>query len=195
MKSVDKALSVHVDGVEPDNNLPVNLSIDTAGDLSGTVVLDGASTEIIEVGGKVYVKLTPGILRQYNAPAAACSTACGRWIKLSPSQASLLAGPYTMSSLSGDVAPPSLSKMTDAGSAKIGSQAVWVVSEPDGSIVYLSQKSAHYPLEVKPATGSRGVMAYSQWNAVPAPKAPPASQIVSLSSLREELRPLGPEQP
>jgi hypothetical protein len=184
MKSVDRAKSVHVDGIEPDNGLPVNLSINSAGDLSGTIRLDGASTEIIKVRGKVYVKVTPGILRQYNAPAAACSTACGRWLKLSPSEASLLAGPYTMSSLSGDVAPPGLSKVTDAGSAKVGSQAVWLLTEPDGSIVYLSQKAAHYPLEVKPPTGSRSVVEYSQWNAVPAPEPPPASQIVSLSSLQ-----------
>jgi hypothetical protein len=184
MKSVGKAKSVHVDGVEPDNGLPVNLSINSAGDMSGTIRLDGANTEIIRVKGNVYLKLTSGILRQYNAPASACPTVCGHWVKLSRTEASLLAGPYTMSSLNGDIVATSLSKVTDAGSAKVGSQAVWVVTEINGTIVYLSQKATHYPLEVKPATGSSGVMEYSQWNAVPTPKAPPASQIVSQSSLR-----------
>jgi hypothetical protein len=184
MKSVENARSVHVDGVEPDNGLPVDLSINSAGDVSGTVRLDGANTEVIKVKGKVYVKLTPEILQQYNAPAGACSTDCGRWVELSASQASLLAGPYTMSSLSGGVAPASLSKVTDVGSAKVNGQAVWVVRESDGSIVDLSQKSKHYPLEVTPPTGSHGAMTYSQWNAVATPKAPPASQIVRLSSLK-----------
>jgi hypothetical protein len=183
-RSVGRASSFHIDGVEPDNGLPVDLSLTRAGDMSGTIVLDGAKTDIIKVNGKVYIKLTPGILQQEHAPAGACAQACGRWIKLSASEASLLAGPYTMSSFSGAVDSSSLTKVTDAGSARIDGQPAWAVQEPDGAVVDLSRKSKHYPLEVKAPAGSHGVLEYSQWNAVPMPAAPPASQVVSLSSLR-----------
>jgi hypothetical protein len=184
LKVVAKARSVHVEGTEPDNGLPVDLSIDRAGDLSGTIRLDGANTDIIRVGGKVYLKLTAGILRQYHAPAGACADACGRWIRLSPTEASLLAGPYTMSSFYGDVDVASLSQVTDAGSATLNHQPVWVVRESDGSLVYLSEKPKHYPLEIKSPAGSRGTLVYSRWNSVPTPTAPPAGQIVRLRGLR-----------
>jgi hypothetical protein len=189
-KSVSKATSVHVDGVEPDNGLPVDLSINSAGDLSGTIRVDGASTEIIRVGGKTYLKLTSQILRQDRARAGACAVACGKWTRLSPTQATELVGPYTMTSLVGAVSAvsavglSSLGKVTDTGSAKISGRPVWVLREPDGSIVDVSQDSKHYPLEVRSSAGSSSVQQYSQWNSVPTPTAPPASQIVRRNRLR-----------
>jgi hypothetical protein len=186
-KSVSKATSVHVDGVEPDNGLPVDLSINSAGDLSGTIRVDGANTDVIRVGGKTYLKLTSQVLRQDRAPAGACAAVCGKWTRLSPTQATELVGPYTMSSLVGAVSAVSLSglgKITDAGSAKINGRSVWVLREPDGSIVEVSQQPKHYPLEIRSSAGTSSVQQYSQWNSVPAPTAPPASQIARRSSLR-----------
>jgi hypothetical protein len=186
-KSVSKATSVHVDGIEPDNGLPVDLSINSAGDLSGTIRVDGANTDVIRVDGKTYLKLTSQILRQENAPAGACTVACGKWTELSPTQATELVGPYTMSSLIGAVSAVSLSslgKVTDGGSAKVHGRSAWVLKEPDGSTVDVSQKSKHYPLEVKSSAGTPSVQQYSLWNSVPTPTAPPASQIVRRSSLR-----------
>jgi hypothetical protein len=186
-KSVGKASSVHVVGIEPDNGLPVDLRINSAGDLSGTIRVDGANTDVIRVDGKTYLKLTSQILQQENAPAGACAVACGKWTELSPTQASELVGPYTMTSLTGAVSvvsSASLAKATDGGSAKVHGQSAWVLKETDGGTVDVSQKSTHYPLEVNSPAGTHTVQQYSQWNSVPTPTAPPASQIINAGSLR-----------
>jgi hypothetical protein len=181
-KSVGTATSFHIDGVEPDNDLPVDLSITRGGDMTGTIRLDGATADIVKVGSKVYVKLTSELLQQEGAPAGACAQVCGRWAELSASQADLLAGPYSLSSFTDEIGASGRSRVTDAGSARVNGKAVWVVREPDGSIVDLSQKSKHYPLEIRAPGGNSGVLAYSLWDAVRTPEAPPASEVVRLAS-------------
>jgi hypothetical protein len=183
-KTVAKATSVHVDGIEPDNGLPVDLSVNNAGDMDGTIRLDGATTDVIKANGKTYLKLTPELLKQYNAPSGACAAACGKWVQLSPTEAKQLTGPYTMSSLTSAVSPSSLSKATDAGSATVHGQPAWVLKESNGSTVDVSQKSAHYPLDARSPAGLPTPQEYSQWNSVPTPTAPPAGEVISPGKLR-----------
>jgi hypothetical protein len=184
--SIRSANSVHVEGAASSNGLPVgvDLGINRAGDMNGTITENGAKFDIITVGGKVYIKATPAFLKQAGAPSSACTVVCGHWVQLPSSQAKPLTSQITISNLTGEKNSADLSKLTKAGSTTVNGQSAWVLKAPDGSTVDVSQQSAHYPLQVKSATGSQGVVRYSQWNSVPTPKAPPANQVINLSGLK-----------
>jgi len=184
--SVRSASSVHVDGAASSNGLPVgvNLGINRAGDISGTITENGANFDIISVAGKVWIKATPEFLKQAGAPSSACSVVCGRWVEVPPSEAKPLISQITMSNLTGQNNSADLSKLTKDGSTTVNGQSAWVLKAPDGSTVAVSQQSAHYPLQVKSATGNKGVVHYTQWNSVPTPTAPPANQVINLSGLK-----------
>lgn len=187
-KSVNGASSVHVDGGASSNGLPVgvDVGINRAGDMNGTIHENGANLAIISAKGKVYIKATPEFLKQAGAPASVCTAVCGHWVELPPKEASQLTSQITMKTLTGQggSSKASLSKLTEAGSTTVNGQSAWVLKAPDGSTVDVSQQSGNLPLEVKSATGNQGQVRYTQWNSVPTPTAPPANQVINLSGLR-----------
>jgi hypothetical protein len=183
------ASSVHVDGSVSDNGSPVglNLGINRAGDMSGTITEHGANLNVISTSGKVFVKVTPGLLQQYKAPSAVCKLVCGKWFQLPPQQAKQLTSQLTMNNLTGQAgANPgsSQAKVTKAGTGTVNGTPTWVLKGPTGAKVDVSQNSKHYPLQVQSGTGQQGKILYSQWNAVPQPKAPPSSSVINLNDLQ-----------
>lgn len=187
--SVRNASSVHVNGAVSANGVPVNLNlgINRAGDMSGTIRENGANLNVISASGKVYIKATPEFLKQANAPADVCTVVCGHWVELPPKEASQLLSQVSMASLTGGAGSSSGSrqaKVTEAGTATVNGQQAWVLKATDGTTVAVSQQSTPYPLRVEsPNGGKQGVVQYSQWNTVPQPKAPPANQVINLSNL------------
>jgi hypothetical protein len=183
------ASSVHVDGSVADNGTPVglNLGINRTGDMSGTITQRGANLNVISTSGKVFVKVTPGLLNQYNAPSAVCKLVCGKWFQLPPQQASQLTSQLTMTNLTGQAgANPgsSQSKVTNDGTGTVNGEPTWVLKGPSGTKVDVSQQGKHFPLQVRSGTGQQGTVRYSQWNAVPQPKAPPSSSVINLNDLQ-----------
>jgi hypothetical protein len=184
--SIHHASSVHVDGAGSDNGLPVgvDVGINRAGDLNGTIREHGANLDVISASGKVYIKATPEVLKLSGAPASACTLVCGRWIELPPSEAKQLTSQLTMSSVTGGNTSSDLSKYTEDGSTTVNGQPAWVLKGPNGNEVDVSQQPAHYPLQAKSGTGNHGVVRFSQWDSVPAPTPPPASQVINLGDLK-----------
>jgi hypothetical protein len=187
--AVRSATSVHVDGSVPDNgaNVGLNLGINRAGDMSGTISEHGANVNVISTSGKVFVKVTPDLLKQYGEPSAVCKLVCGKWFQLPPKQASQLTSQVTMTNLTGQAGASSGSsqpKVTKAGTGTVDGQPTWVLKGPQGGKVDVSQQGTHYPLQLRPATGQQGVVKYSQWNSVPEPKAPPSSSVINLQGLQ-----------
>jgi hypothetical protein len=181
--AVRTASSVHVDG----SPVGLNLGINRAGDMSGTITEHGANLNVISATGKVFVKVTPGLLKQYKAPSAVCKLVCGKWFQLPPQQARQLTSQLTMTNLTGQAgANPGSSqpKVTKAGTGTVNGQPTWVLKGPNGAKVDVSQQSKHYPLQVQSGTGQQGMIRYSQWNSVPQPKAPPSSSVINLNDLQ-----------
>jgi hypothetical protein len=183
--AVSAANSVHFDGQLTNHGLPVgvNIGLDRAGDMSGTITQNGANLQVLGVNRKVYVKATPEFLKQVKAPSSACAIMCGRWVELPPQQASQITGQLNLHSLTGAVNSGKQPKLTEAGSTTVNGQPAWVMKAADGSVVDISQSSPHYPLALHAGGGKKGVFMFSQWNSVPHPTAPPASQVINLSGL------------
>jgi hypothetical protein len=181
--AVRQASSVHFDGQEPQNGVPVgvNMGVSRVGDLTGTISENKANLQVLKVDGKVYVKATPEFLTQVKAPASTCALVCGRWLELPPQEASQ-ANQLTMDNVTGAVASPKLPKLTEHGSTTVNGQPAWVLRGPNGAVIDVSSKGTPYPLQSS-GPGGHGVIKYSQWNAVPKPAAPPSSQIINMNGL------------
>jgi len=185
--AVRNATSVHVNGSVTDNGAPVglNLGINRAGDMSGTISEHGANLNLVSTSGKVFVKVTPELLKQYRAPSAACSLVCGKWFQLPPKQASQVTSQLTMANLTGEAAAGSVQpKVTETGTGTVNGQPTWVLKGQNGTKVDVMQQSTPYPVQVTPPGGkNQGVVTYSKWNSVPQPKAPPSNEVINLSNL------------
>jgi hypothetical protein len=185
--AVSSADSVHFDGMLSSNGVPVgiDMGVSRAGDLSGTITQNGAKLVVLGVNGKVYIKATPEFLKQVNAPSSACAAVCGRWIQLPPQQASQITSQLSLRNLTGDVNSAKLPKLTESGSTTVNGQPAWVMRSANGASVEVSQSSPHYPLRAHAGGGQNDVITFSQWNSVPHPTAPPASQVVNLNGLQK----------
>ena len=182
------ANSVHVDGSVSESGAPVglNLGINRAGDMSGTVSEHGVKLNLVSANGKVYIKANEAFLKQAGAPPATCKLVCGKWVQLPPAQASQLTSQLTMAKLTGQTgasAGTGPAKVTKAGTGSVNGQPTWVVKGPNGAKLNVSQHGTHYPLKVQSGSGQQGVVTYSQWNSVPQPKAPPSNEIINLSGV------------
>jgi len=184
--AVRQASSVHISGNLASGRAPisVNLGVHRNGDVSGTVSENGAPFHVIGIAGTIYIKATQQFLNQINAPASACSVVCGKWLKLTSAEASQLTGDLNMTSLVAPLSSGKVPKLTEAGRQTVGGQAAWILRAADGSTLAVSSASRHYPLAASTGGSPHEVVMYSQWNAVPPPVSPPASQVLNISNLK-----------
>jgi hypothetical protein len=181
--SVRSASSVHVSGLLSRNGVPLGVDLNVArnGDVAGTIRQHGIPLQVIATNGKIYIEATPAFLREVRVPAAACASACGKWIALTQGEASQLAGHFSMQNLVTPLASGQAPKLTSAGSTTVGGQPAWLLRAGDGSTVAVSSSGKHYPLRSSSGGSPHQVVTYSHWNTAPAPKAPPASQLLKLN--------------
>jgi hypothetical protein len=178
--AVRGASSVRVGGQLTRNGtvLSVDLGLHRNGDMTGVIIQDGAPARIAAVAGRIYVQATPGFLRQVQAPGGSCAAACGRWIQLTLAEADRVTGDLSMMNFIGPLTSGQISMLTEGGSTTVQGQRAWVLRAADGSTLDVSAGSQHYPLEAAGGGTSPEVVRYSQWNRVPPPATPPASQIL-----------------
>jgi hypothetical protein len=184
--SVRQASSVHIAGFLSNNGIPisVDLNMHRNGDVSGTVSQNGAPFEVLGVNGTTYIKATPAFLRAVKAPASTCSVVCGKWLQLTPAQASQLTGDLSMSSLTAPLSSSQVPKLAETGAKTIGGQLAWGLRAANGSTLYVSSGSSHYPVAATTGGHPNQVVTYSQWNSAPKPVPPPASEVLNLHNLK-----------
>lgn len=183
--AVRGASSVHLDGkvASDDRPLALNLGVRRDGGLSGTITRSGVPLRLIGTGSKVYVKASPGFLRQLHASSAVCAVMCGKYVQMGSSQARDLAGSLSMGNLTGALTG-SLPKFAKAGTTTVRGQPAVVLRAPDGATLDIAARGTAYPLRVVASSGRPESIVFSQWNKVPAPSAPPADQVINLNQLK-----------
>jgi len=184
--SVRQANSVHIAGQLTSNGVPisVDLNMHRNGDVSGTISQNGAPFEVLGLNGTTYIKATPAFLRAVKAPASTCAVVCGKWLKLTPSQASQLTGDLSMSSLTAPLSSGQMPKLTNTGAKTVGGQTAWGLRAANGSTLYVSSVSPHYPVAATTGGTPNEAVRYSQWNSAPKPVAPPANEVLNLNHLK-----------
>jgi hypothetical protein len=180
--SVHNASSVHISGQFSRNGVPfgVDLGVTRSGDAAGTISQRGTALHVVAADSKIYIQVTPAFLREASMPASACATVCGKWVEVSNGEASELTGDFSIQRL---VTPLiSAPKLTTAGKMTVNGQPAWVLRAGDGSTVAVSAAAQHYPLLARRGGTPHQVVEFSQWDSVPSPKPPPASQLLHLNN-------------
>jgi hypothetical protein len=181
--SVRNATGVHVSGQLSRDGVPLGVDLDVTrnGDAAGTISQHRTPLHVVAANSKIYIEVTQAFLREASMPAAACATACGKWIELTSGEASQLTGDFSMQKLLTPLIFGQAPKLTTAGSTTVDGQPAWVLRAGDGSTVAVSAAAQHYPLAARNGRSPHQVVTFSQWDSVPAPKPPPASQLLQLN--------------
>jgi len=184
--SVRQANSVHIAGQLTNSGIPISVNLDMHrnGDVSGTIRQNGAPFQVIGVNRTLYIKATRSFLQEVKAPISACAVVCGKWLQLTPAEASQLTGDLSMTSLTGPLTSSQVPKLTEAGRKTVNGQSAWVLRASDGSTLDVSSAGRHYPLAAATSGSAREVVIYSKWNTAPQPVAPPANEVLNLNNLK-----------
>jgi hypothetical protein len=175
------ASSVYVTGniVEANRTLGLSVGVLRSGQLAGTIIDDGVPIELIATRGRVYVKGTPAFLKGLRLPLALCRTVCGKYLQMPPGKAAGLVG---------DLSLPALTSLLTSHNAKsvkarlsrshLDGVPTYRLRTSAGGIVQITQSAPHYPVSVISPGRRTGVLTFSDWNKVPAPRPPPSSEVV-----------------
>lgn len=180
------AASVHMTGSVPQGKQTATFDVRFSGtSVAGTLGVNGHSFDVLVLGGATYIKVDAAFLNAENAPASVCAKVCGKYVELTASTASQIASFLSMQAL-----------VTTAFSARNISSAaaggcVFSPVTRNGQTVlecrqgaYTLDVSAHGKPYIVYFGGPHGeYISFSDWNGVAPPTAPPASQVVSVSSL------------
>jgi hypothetical protein len=181
--AIRSARSVHISGRLIVGGRPLRLDIGVlaSGQLSGTVTERGVPLRIIVTGGKAYVRATAAFLAELHAPAGVCGVICGKYVELPAGQATALARGLSLASLTRSLTGPT-SALRRAGTTTVDGQPADVLRTARGGTIDVAAAGRAYPLAVASAD-HHGGLAFRQWDSVPAPAAPPKTQIVNLGNL------------
>jgi hypothetical protein len=183
--AMSHATSVHLTGQlrSHGSEVDLNVSMIRSGALAGLIESGATKLDIVADGRTVYIKVTSAFLKLAQAPAAACSRACGKYVTEPATQAAAITGDFSMSSLLAGVASE-LPSYRRAGTAMIGGRPALDLRGSDGSTLYVAATGTPFPLRaIAPASSDAGELNFSQWNAVPPVTAPPAADVISLGQL------------
>jgi hypothetical protein len=160
-----------------DSTGPVGINFHLQSDgSSGTLNSAGFPVNIVSVGGINYVKAPTGYWVAAKVPSAAAAKLGGRWVKV-PTNSSfsdtstLLSLPSFAASVS--KLDPGVTINPKVTTTTLNGQQVVVVSQSDGSQVYVAATGKPYPLKiVSSGTGTKGVATLSGFGKTVALKAP-----------------------
>jgi len=187
--SVRNASGVHVAGQFSRDGVPLGVDLDLTrnGDVAGTVSQRSMPLHVVAASSKIYIEVTPAFLRVTSMPAAACASACGKWVELTQGEASQLTGDLSMQKLLTPLlfgeatASARAPKLTTAGRTTVGGQPAWLLRAGDGSTVAVGAAAPHYPLAARSGRSPHQVVTFSKWDSVPSPKPPPASELLHMN--------------
>ena len=180
------ATSVHMAGSVTEGSQTATLDISFSGDsVAGRLGINGENFELLSLHGKTYIKLDAAFLKVAKAPAGVCAKICGKYVELPAADASQITGSLSMQQLvkqvfnnknmssaaaSGCVFSPATLNGQPVLQCRQGPYTIDVAAHGKPYMVYFSGPHGEH-------------IAFSDWNSVTLPSAPPASQVISLNNL------------
>ncbi len=164
--------------------IKLDVSVNKAGEISGTMAIGGASFYVLLTQGKTYIKVNAAFLNYVKAPSGSCALLCGKYM-LAGSAFKGLTDTLSWSGLLGQVTKTfTASGSSITGQATVNGQRAWLIKAKDGTIVYVAAQGPAYLLRILlPASQGGGSVDFTQWDSATIPPPPPASQVVDLSKL------------
>lgn len=161
----------------------LDMILTKSGSLSGSVTEGGVTITVLVTGGKPYIKLNAAFLRLAHLPAAACATACGKYLALPSSQAKSLTSGLSMSTLANQAfgtAPTPSQAAVRLVPAQYDGQPAWF-GRYRSYTVDIARTGKPYLLAMTAKNGQ--VLRFSNWDTASVPGPPSASQLVTPAQL------------
>src|SRR5436190_9073734 len=183
--AAETASSVHLSGSIVSGGSPLILNLDLAAGRGGRGQLseNGASFELVQTGGTVYIKGSPAFYRRIGGPAAA-QLLQGRWLK-APTTSSDFASVSSLTDLRKliDSTLTSSGRLRREAPKTVNRQAaVGVTDVTRGGTLYVATKGKPYPVAIAKSGGGGGKVNFERWNE-PVTITPP-SDAIDISRLR-----------
>lgn len=143
------AKSVHVRSMGvSDQGKPVQLDLRLQGRSgSGTIEQQGTKLAVITVGDDTWLKGDQRAWKQLGAPPEALPRLAGRWVKATPQQKDL-AG-FSLDSLAAALAKTDSLLVPTVEQTMLDGRQVVVISQQDGSKLYVANTGPAYPLRAE----------------------------------------------
>jgi hypothetical protein len=147
--ALEKAGAAHLSGTGTQDGKPMQLDVTVVGaDATGTVTMDGAKLDLINVGGKLYIRASSDFWAQNGIPAAAVSLLDGKWVILPADSAGELSQ-FSLKGLADELRHPSDGTIKDAvHTDTVDGKKVVVVTESNGSTLDVAATGEPYPLKI-----------------------------------------------
>jgi hypothetical protein len=147
--ALEKAGAAHLTGSGTQGGKPMKLDVHVVGaDASGTLTMNGAKVDLVNVGGKLYVRASGDFWTQNGVPASAISLLDGKWV-IVPGQAAGELDQFSLKGLADELRNPSNGTIKeDVTTGTVDGQKVVVVTESDGSTLDVAATGKPYPLRV-----------------------------------------------
>jgi hypothetical protein len=161
----------------------LDLNLTKSGDASGTIALGSPNdaATFLQIGRKVYFKVTRGFVRMSKLPSAACALMCGKWLMESGAAAQSFTGSFTWRSFTRSmVKGPAVAKVS--GPVTVDGVQTWKVVKKSSGTFFVAANGTPYPVRALAPHG-QGRVDFSKWNSVVIPPPPPAKDVISLSQL------------
>jgi hypothetical protein len=140
------AKSVHVVGTALNQGKPVQVDLHIQGnDSTGTMQLEGVKLQITTIGSTTYLKADRQTWEALGVPAAVSQRVADRWVKARPQQVGGLTG-FTLENLAAQLTKNDSPLEPKVQQATLDGDKVVVVSQQDGTKLYVANTGPPYPL-------------------------------------------------
>jgi hypothetical protein len=177
------------DVVEKGKPISLDLGFLRSGAVSGTIGGQIAgnssiSVRLIVARGSAYILIDKQyfekVLRPAGAPANACATYCGKYLKGSAKQLKN----FSLVGLTRQLFDSGTKFSATVTTATINGQPVYGMRDAQGDYLYVARNGTHNPVEI--TKKGEGKVVFSEWNSVPPISAPPAREIAKLPGQAEQ---------
>jgi hypothetical protein len=175
---LNAARGVHVTGsyTWPHDRVTVDVDLLQSGQIAGDINNGGFPMSVIDVGGKMYIKLTPAFAAYFHHKG--CAPLCGDYEVYPRSQAASLVRSMGVKSMFDTLTQMGNSFLSNPIHATFHGQPALQEMTPGydmGSYVILMATPESLPLEAVDPHHFK--LTFSEWNSVPVPAAPPKSKM------------------
>jgi len=176
--ALEAAGSVHVAGTVTAEGEETTFDIQLQGDdAAGTITLGGQTVELIRTAGTAYMKGDAALWTSFGVPAEAVAQLDGTWVLMPPGTDSGL-DTFTFDGFLDEIRDGSGgdggNAQEEVATEELDGQEVVVVTDDDGSKLYVAATGEPYPLKVVDTGDEPGEVTFSNFGKTESITAPPA---------------------
>jgi hypothetical protein len=172
--ALENAKSVHVTGTSTSAGQPAEVDLRIQdGSSDGTITIEGTRLEITTVDSSLFVMGDHEALETLGVPPEAARLGADRWLELSPQQAGLEG--FSLDSLAAEVASTDSPLEPTVEQTELDDEQVVVISQQDGSKLYVANTGTAYPLRAESKGQEPGRLDFTEYGAdfhITAPQGP-----------------------